>query len=221
MSYERLLNELQDVLQRADIIRNWGPTTVYRLSDGSTRISFVARIAIRPDAHAKPAGVDFSDADIEFELEIADGHGLDRVRRCSAQVIIEGTDANGELYKFALHFDRHDPAESSIDLHAHYHWQIGGDKLEACNFGTVLQLQSPRFPWHPLDPVLLIDFVLGQFHGGKRVELMTNPAYVRYRRILYISQSSLVEPFFTLIHEALTAQLFTGTTYWPSLCGKG
>ena len=123
-------------------------------------------------------------------------------------MIIEGIDAAERICKFALHFDRHDPLVSATELHAHYHWQFGGNRLDGQDCGTLLQLQGPRFPWHPLDPVLLVDFVLGHFNGPKRTELMESEGLTRYPRILYNSQTRLVAPFFAELHQALSAAAF-------------
>ena len=196
-----------------------GPKSVYKV-DGCLRVDFSARIAVRADAHAKPAGVDFTEAEVELTLKVGGGDGLAAIRTCTAQVVIDGINANGDVCRFALHFDRHDPSLTATDLHAHYHWQVGGDRLDTQELGTVLHLEGPRFPWHPLDPVLLIDFVLGHFHGAKRAELMEEAILTRYPRILYASQTSLVLPFFTSLHEALTTEPFVATPYWPSLCSQ-
>ena len=218
MPYARALADLQDLLRRADLLKSWGPTAVYKIRDG-TRVDFKAKIAVASDAHAKPPGVEFSDAEVELTLEVGADDNLAAIRSCSAQVVIEGKNAASEEFKFALHFDRHDPSIAAADLHAHYHWQIGGDRLDSQQFGTVLYLQGPRFPWHPLDPVLLVDFVLGHFHGAKRTDLMESVSSRRYPRILHASQTSFVAPFFAALHQALSADPFVATPYWPSLCG--
>lgn len=219
MSYDRALAELQDLLRRADLLKSWDQSSVYKVDD-CLRVDFSARIAVCASAHAKPAGVDFTEAEVELTLEMGEGNSLEAIRRCSAQVVIDGINARGDILRFALHFDRHEPSLTATDLHAHYHWQVGGDLLDAQEFGTVLHLEGPRFPWHPLDPVLLVDFVLGHFHGAKRTELMEAAVLTRYPRILYASQTSFVVPFFTALHQALTTDPFVATPYWPSLCGK-
>ena len=160
MSYDRALAELQDLLRRADLLKSWDQSSVYKVDD-CLRVDFSARIAVCASAHAKPAGVDFTEAEVELTLEMGEGNSLEAIRRCSAQVVIDGINARGDILRFALHFDRHEPSLTATDLHAHYHWQVGGDLLDAQEFGTVLHLEGPRFPWHPLDPVLLVDFVSG------------------------------------------------------------
>ena len=219
MTYERTLAELQDLLRRADLLKSWAQGNVYRVND-CLRVDFNARVGVRADAHAKPSGVDFADAEVALTLEFGKGESISSVQRCNAQVVIDGINSEGNMFRFALHFDRHDPSLSSTDLHAHYHWQVGGDFLEDQQFGTVLHLEGPRFPWHPLDPVLLIDFVLGHFHGEKRAELMEAAVLTRYPRIFYASQQSLVAPFFAELHKTLVTDPFVPTPYWPSLCGS-
>jgi hypothetical protein len=218
VTHDRALADLQDLLRRADLLKSWDQSNVYRVDD-CLRVDFSARIAVRTDAHARPGGVDFTEAAMELTLKVAEGDNLEAIRECCAQVVIDGINAEGDIFRFALHFDRHDPLLTATDLHAHYHWQVGGDLLAAQEFGTVLHLEGPRFPWHPLDPVLLVDFVLGHFHGAKRAELMEAAILTRYPRILFESQTSFVVPFFTALHQALTTEPFVQTPYWPFLCG--
>lgn len=218
MSFDRDLADLQDVLRRADILKQWGPVAVF-IRGGRTCIIFSARIAIDSAGHARPPGVSFDEAALELELELDGQEGLARVQVCAAEVVIEGLDEAAEVCRFALHFDRHDPTQISNELHAHYHWQVGGSRLDDRQFGTVMQLGGPRFPWHPIDPVLLVDFVLGHFYGTKRAELMQQGSLVRYPRILFSSQSLFVAPFFAALNAALSANPFCETPYWPSLCG--
>lgn len=220
MTYQQDLNELQSLLQRADLLKAWHRSNVYPLPDGATKIEFGARIGVRADQHARPGGVAFSDAEIELELSIGAGDGLDRIQQCSAQVIIEGVDAACDIFMYALHFDRHEAAEESIELHSRYHWQVGGDRVDAQNPGTLLQLQGPRFPYHPIDPALLIDFVLGHFNGNKRTELMSDANFVRYPRILYKSQSDFVVPFFNAVNSALNSSPVEACPMWPSICSE-
>lgn len=218
MSYHQDLSQLQELLQRADLLQGGYRSNVYSLPNGTTKIEFGARIRVRPDQHVKPAGVEFWDAELELDLVLGEGETLDRIQHCSAQVIIEGMNADCDEYLYALHFDRHDVSQDSIELHSEYHWQVGGERLETQDFGTLLQLQGPRFPYHPIDPALLIDFVLGHFNGHKRTELMSDVSFVRYPRILYRSQMNFVLPFFNAVHAAINSDPIVHCTMWPSLC---
>jgi len=218
VNYLQDLNELQAILQRADLLRAWHRSNVYPLQNGTTKVEFGARIGVRSDQHARPGGVAFSDAEIELDLSLGEGEGIDRIQQCSAQVTIEGMNEASEVFVYALHFDRHDMTQESIELHSQYHWQVGGDRLEAQNFGTLLQLQGPRFPYHPIDPALLVDFVLGQFNGHKRSELMSEANFIRYPRILYKSQSRFVVPFFNAVQAAFNSNPIAQSPMWPAIC---
>ncbi|CDX41187.1 hypothetical protein MPLDJ20_320052 [Mesorhizobium plurifarium] len=218
MPFDRDLADLHDLLQRADVLKGWGPNAVFRRED-RTCINFAARLAIDTTAHVRPAGTQFDEATLELELELSNDDGLAGVQVCSAQVLIEGLNNAGEICRFALHFDRHEPSQVANELHAHYHWQVGGKQLENQEFGTVFQMAGPRFPWHPIDPVLLVDFVLGHFYGTKRADLMQLSSLIRYPRILYDSQTSFVTPFFADLHQSLSTDPFVATAYWPALCG--
>jgi hypothetical protein len=218
VSFLQDLNDLQSLLQRADLLRAWHRSNVYSLPNGTTKIEFGARIGVRSDQHARPGSVAFSDAVVELDLSVGEGDSLDRIQECSAQVIIEGMNDASEVFMYALHFDRHDATQDSIELHSQYHWQVGGDRLEAQNFGTLLQLQGPRFPYHPIDPALLVDFVLGHFNGHKRSELMSEANFIRYPRILYKSQSNFVVPFFKAVYAAFNSNPIAHCPMWPSVC---
>lgn len=209
------MTELNDLLARAEVLTRWDRSDSYT-SGGQTHVGFGASISIRDEAHARPTGATFASADIELDLALGAGRSCVDVTACQAQVVVEGLSASGDELRFAMHLDRHSGGEAT-DLHALYHWQIGGDRLDGLDIGGVLVLEAPRFPWHPVDPVLLVDFILGHFHGAKRQHLLTSPELIRYRRLLFASQSAFVAPFFREIAAALQAEPLTLTPYWPSV----
>lgn len=213
------LNELRDLLERADVLGGWTTGFSYQRGD-NLAVELNIRLRVRSDAHARPTGAVFDTADIEFQMEVGGECQLDDVAVCTAQVVIDGLSQNGDDLRFALHFDRHDPAQASTELHAQYHWQVGGQRLDGMSITGLLVPEGPRFPSHPLDPVLLVDFVLSHFYGSKRTTLLTNPEYIRYRRLLVASQSRYVTPFFAQILAALAANPFRGTMLWPALSGE-
>lgn len=215
--YNHDLAELRDLLEKADVMRRWSRGQAFTVNQG-TRVEFKVELAIRHDAHARPPGTVFELAEVELDFK-ARGEDLAEIENCSAQVVVDGVAADGStVRRFAMHFDRHPSDQPGTDLHAAYHWQVGGSRFDGWHLGDVLMLQGPRFPSHPLDPILLVDFVLGHFHGAKRAELLT-AKFVRYRRLLHRSQQRLIRPFFSSISRALEADKFQETELWPSLCG--
>lgn len=210
------LADLQDQLQRADVLRRWKRGHVFSVS-GGTRVEFEAEIKIRTDAHVRPAGTDLETADVELALVVTE-EGT--VSFCNAQIVIDGLAADGSaVRRFALHFDRHPEDQESTELHATYHWQVGGSRLDDWELGNAMFLEGPRFPSHPIDPILLVDFVLSHFNGAKRAELMT-AKFIRYRRVLHSVQGRYVAPFFAAISASLASEdVFTPISLWPSLCG--
>ena len=216
VAFDQQMAELHELLRRADVLSGWDRAETF-IAEGQTRVEFKASIEIRGEAHARPAGAVFADANLELSLAVGPAAGCAAVTECAAQVVIEGLTAQDEELRFALHFDRHEGMEGT-DLHSLYHWQVGGSRMDGLHISGALILEAPRFPWHPLDPLLLVDFVLGHFHGAKRTELMTRPDLVRYRRLLKGSQSAFVAPFFQAIAHAMDEDPAIMTPYWPSIC---
>ena len=216
VAFDQQMAELQDLLRKADVLASWDRSVTYEIP-GETRIEFSASVQIRNDAHARPVGAIFGNANLELDLAVGPARDCLSVTDCGAQVVIEGLTAASEDLRFAMHFDRHGAAEAT-DLHSLYHWQLGGHRLDGLAISGVLVLEAPRFPWHPLDPILLVDFVLGHFHGEKRAELMSEPEFVRYRRLLIASQTAFVAPFFREVALALAQDPPVDTPFWPSIC---
>ncbi len=216
--YDQLLTELPEILRRADVLKRWVSHSVQHLPDGRIRIDMQAVVGVDEYAHTLPTGVVLDDAEVQLTLVSGEEFGLDTITECNGQVVIRGLDRQANVLTFAMHLDRHDPKQSSNELHSTYHWQVGGDKIASCTFGSVVHLQGPRFPSPPLDPMLFIDFVLGHFNGTKRASLMSEAAFVRYRRLLHQSQTLFVMPFFQSILATLQADPLEPNALWAGLC---
>lgn len=111
-------------------------------------------------------------------------------------LVIKG-DLKGQEMIASWHLDRH--LENSSDnqpneLHPIYHMQYGGKKLKLPNdnYGTHLVLETPRLLHLPLDGILGVDFVIGNFLGEQRKVLCTKKPYWK---CIKDSQDSIWRPF--------------------------
>lgn len=215
--FNRELSELRGVLEKADVGLSWKQGYSYQTSDGC-RVVLDLVLEIRGDAHARPTGAQFKEAEISFSMTVGNDGGFGDIVDLQAQIVIDALDVDAQLLRFALHFDKHDVSQVSTDLHSHYHWQLGGNRLDECEIKGLLVLEGPRFPSHPLDPILLLDFVLGHFHGEVRSRLLNDPTLIAYSRLLHSSQRRYVAPFFEEIVQAMSKDPFVGTQLWPALC---
>lgn len=85
-------------------------------------------------------------------------------------------------YIGAWHLDRH-IGETVYDgrcLHPLYHFHFGGHHLKELDddVGSLLILDSPRLPHHPMDVFLGIDFVLANYAGADWAKLKENRTYL-------------------------------------------
>ncbi|MBD3636599.1 MAG: hypothetical protein HUJ25_04600 [Crocinitomicaceae bacterium] len=111
-------------------------------------------------------------------------------------LIIKG-DFKGQEMIACWHLDRHLENKGDNDpndLHPTYHMQYGGKKLKLPNdnYGTHVVLETPRLLHLPLDGILGVDFVLGNFLGEQRKELCSKKPYWQ---CIKASQDSIWRPF--------------------------
>ncbi len=123
----------------------------------------------------------------------------------SLQVVITIGDSSSHIAKASWHFDRHPDkkddgkSEENTDfVHPLYHVHFGGKEINEgqIQYGEVLILESPRLLHPPMDIVLAIDFVLGNFYSkssGKVNELRDNP---QYQKIVTKAKNRFWKPYF-------------------------
>ena len=121
---------------------------------------------------------------------------IDRIRRAEFQVAIEGTVQFGD-FRLDLQdhwrMDTHGFAQGDAnEPHPLFHFQRGGHAQDhfatlpgflpgACLAGatfapnlqlcSLMQTQTPRLAMPPMDPICVIDFVIGQHNGAVRSPL--------------------------------------------------
>jgi hypothetical protein len=123
----------------------------------------------------------------------------------SLQLVITIGDSDGHIAKASWHFDRHPdkksdgkPDKNPDFNHPLYHLHFGGKEINQgqIEYGEVLLLESPRILHPPMDIVLAVDFVLGNFYSrssGKVNELRDNPLY---QKLVKNAQNRFWKPYF-------------------------
>jgi hypothetical protein len=119
------------------------------------------------------------------------------------QVIIEIRELDNVIAQCAWHFDRHPDVKESGEKestpkfhHPLYHVHFGGKEItkKKINSGNVLIVESPRLLHPPMDIILAIDFVLGNFYTSESLKkLFEKPLY---HKIVENSRRRFWQPFF-------------------------
>lgn len=137
----------------------------------------------------------------------------------SLQFLLKGVDEEKSELKCAFRFERHiynDGDGTPEFWHPLYHFQYGSDELledEYFDPGHVLFIKAPRLMHPPMDIVLAIDFVLGNFYSKEKEEIINlhndtdytdvvNRAKKRFWRPYYLGLSSNFTTNFTFVSES-------------------
>ncbi len=127
--------------------------------------------------------------------------------KLNVNVVVTGLDAAARPLVTAWHLDKHEGGESAFD-HPAYHVHCGGEKVWAVeqnadgfSYGSLLLLESPRLDHKPLDGILAVDFVLGNFLGPARHRLQTENE--RYAELTFEAEKRCCRVY----HETALARL--------------
>lgn len=122
-----------------------------------------------------------------------------------------------EQHRCSWHFDFDKPQDEQGAhrfVHPLSHLTYGGRQMSTVNLGDTLLLTSPRICHPPMDPILLIDFILSNYipkghYDNIRIES-------DYKRALQFSQSSYWRPYY----ESINKSILNGNTnsFVPTLC---
>jgi len=123
---------------------------------------------------------------------------------------IEAMDEDGQPLKSAWHLDYHNVKGNEKFSHPQFHFQFGGQKIResnqientAFNTGELFLMETPRLVHPPLDPVLAIDFVFGNFLGDRIWKKLR--AIPKYRSIHSKSKDLLWKPYFEILSGSFT-----------------
>ncbi|MBE0482843.1 MAG: hypothetical protein IBX52_05010 [Bacterioplanes sp.] len=139
----------------------------------------IARMSFDIQGHHKhtlPAGATDSILTLSVKICFRDKFAVfSDIVEMSVDFELYSNDENGQPVKSAWHLDYHDVKGDEKFSHPRFHFQFGGKRLREsireknCHFNTgeLLLMESPRLMHPPMDPVLAVDFVFGNFLGDE------------------------------------------------------
>jgi len=143
-----------------------------------------------------------------------------RLTHIDFQLSARAEDGTGSPFHCAWHLDRHPPGTpSTVGVHPGYHFQHGGNKVDATLFGNLLLFDAPRLPHPPLDAILSVDFLLSNFNHPEWYRLrQSSPEYLR---LVVDSQERFWKPYVSSLHKwwdhPTAAQRAEASLIWPQL----
>lgn len=102
-----------------------------------------------------------------------------------------------------FHFDLKDPKAKSEPL---YHLHIGGNPLEDEHCWLPKQIKVPRFPFPPMDIILLSEFILVNFFNKQSEQLRMKP---EWESLVRKSQNFFQKEYFENCTECINRQSST------------
>lgn len=156
-------------------------------------------LGITATRHLKPKGLINAKAYISISIvsNYTDWEQLkDPFCELSFNVTVKGINPkvdNGAHY-FGFHIDRHHESQSSDELHPVYHLQynINPKKDKDFDYGATLNMDSPRFLHYPMDLILGLTFLIGNFQPENYMKLIEDREVVK---ILKEYQNNIWKPY--------------------------
>lgn len=156
-------------------------------------------------------------------------NGVDPFEEFSLNVVVKGKNKNNSSSKllYAIHFDKHNVSQGGNQAHPVYHFQFGGNRLiedenyKSVNldFGQVLFLDAPRVMHHPMELILVLDFILSNFFP----DIWNKIKNIRtYKKILTKYQKDFILPYFKSVvsHLENTTSNWNAKDIYPQLAGN-
>lgn len=152
--------------------------------------------------HLKPKKSDFESVKLSITLIFEGGNlSIETIKNMNVDIVLIGKYEERQVTN-AWHFDFHAIQGNETFTHPMFHCQNGGRNLrESPNeankdieTGDVLLIESPRLVHPPLDPVLAVEFVFGNFLGSADLqELHKNR---EFKSALSHSMESIWRPYY-------------------------
>ena len=131
---------------------------------------------------------------------------ISKILDMNVDIVLHGRD-NGKIFYNAWHFDFHSTKGDEVFTHPMYHCQNGGKNLRNSpntsnldiETGEVILIESPRIMHPPMDPVLAVDFVIGNFLGNDIVRLLHQNRF--FKAAITDSIESLWKPYYEIMFK--------------------
>ena len=153
----------------------------------------------------------------EFDLS-KDLQSHDRILDSySLQLEIKGINSKGEHYN-AWHLDKDIRKGGNAPHYDHplYHFQPGGNRLEAKTMQGAIFIGSPRLPHPPMDVILALHFILRNFCSTKTYRsvksLLNEPQYLD---IVDRAKKRMFTPYFKAFDSGYVHEAYTLANVFP------
>lgn len=153
--------------------------------------------------HTLPLGV--VDSILTLSIKICFRSNLvsfNDIQEMNVDFELSSVTTDGKSVKSAWHLDYHDVQGNEHFSHPQFHFQFGGKRLRESmcydnshfDTGELLLMESPRIMHPPMDPILAVDFVFGNFLGDKYWKALRQKQ--RFVRIHNESKELFWKPYF-------------------------
>ena len=172
----------------------------YPLSVNIARLSFDI-----PSTHKHTLPIGIADSILTLSIKMGfrePAASFDCIEEMNIDFELSSNDQEGRPIKSAWHLDYHDVKGDEHFSHPQFHFQFGGKKLreslqagnEYFNTGELLLMESPRLMHPPMDPILAIDFIFGNFLGEASWKaLRQKPNFIKIHKM---SKDVFWKPYF-------------------------
>lgn len=157
------------------------------------------RLEIIADRHLKPKEITNAEAYLSITLvsDIRNWNCLkDPFCELSFNVTIKGLNPKSEhrIHYFGFHLDRHHESQISEEVHPTYHLQYitNPTKNKDFNYGSTLNLDSPRFLHYPMDLILGLSYLIANFQPSNYSKLVDDRDVIK---LIKQYQDSIWKPY--------------------------
>ncbi len=192
---------------RARLVKGGDETRPLRLD--MSRISF----EIPPGhKHTLPSETENPVVSLSICLHFSNNEAIfDEIEKLNVDFEVSAINSAGEQFRSAWHLDYHNVIGDEHFSHPKFHFQFGGKKLRVSaldasspfNPGELLLMETPRIMHPPLDIVLAVDFIFGNFLGSKALRKLRSIS--GYSRIHEKSKRCFWSPYFEAISGHLNS----------------
>jgi hypothetical protein len=160
---------------------------------------------LNPHQHMVPHDAEFLELYLSMDLKgiYASDSLVNPLTLMEFNIVVAGYNKQAEDLLAAWHFDKHEFGEDDNEttyIHPEYHFTYGGRKMwnrTDLSWGASLILPTPRFVHPPLDAILGIDFVLGNYIEKDKCHKITK--LPEYKKMIYRSQLRMWRPYYLSI----------------------